>query len=105
MSLRLTRLWLAACGTLLMMGATGRAGAATAPSVPLKKIDSLALLLPDTANLTDPRITIWTGAIAEEGLPLAILRDADFLKPGFDATQYAGVILPDQVHVTASDER
>jgi hypothetical protein len=67
------------------------------------KVDAIALLLPDDADVKDPKVTVWTDAMAEQGLQTAIVRDSEFLSPVFATKKYAGVIMPDQVHVKASD--
>jgi hypothetical protein len=74
------------------------------PIVVRSNVDALMLLLPDTMDLSDPRIAIWRDAAAEEGLRLTPVRDATFLSAQFDTSPFVGLILPDQVHARASDE-
>jgi hypothetical protein len=66
-------------------------------------VDAIALLLPDAVDVKDPKVTVWTDAMAEQGLQTAIVRDSEFLAPAFATKKYAGVIIPDQVHAKASD--
>ena len=65
--------------------------------------DRILLLLPDNANLSDPKVTVWLDAANEEGLHLVAVHDSEFLRPFEGETQCAGVILPDSVHQQASD--
>jgi hypothetical protein len=64
---------------------------------------TLTLLVPDDADLSDPKITLWLEAAREEGIRLETLRDSQFLKPWFDRNQLAGIVLADQFHRVASD--
>ena len=66
-------------------------------------VDNVILLLPDGADTTDPRVTVWLDAAREEGLHLRTLTDSQFVLLGGSANIYSGVILPDQVHLMASD--
>lgn len=66
-------------------------------------VDTILFLLPDSASATDPRVTVWLDAAAEEGLHVKAITDSQFLALNSPASQYAGLILPDQVHQTASD--
>lgn len=63
----------------------------------------LILLLPDSQNLTDTRVTVWLDAIQEEGFLARVMHDKDFIKAVAKGTIASGVILPDQVHPRASD--
>lgn len=65
--------------------------------------DRLILLVPDNANFSDSRVTVWLDAANEEGLHLTPMRDSAFLRPLFGRPKCAGVILPDSVHQQASD--
>ena len=65
--------------------------------------DRIVLLLPDDANLSDYKVTVWLDAASEEGLHIVPMRDSDFVRPFFGEPQCAGVILPDTAHQQASD--
>ncbi len=65
--------------------------------------DRLILLVPDNANFSDSRVTVWLDAANEEGLHVTPMRDSAFLRPLFGRPKCAGVILPDSVHQQASD--
>jgi hypothetical protein len=67
------------------------AGAQTAP---------LALLVPDNILSSDPLVTVWLDAVQEEGIRVEVVTDSQFINSG--GAGYQGVILPDQVHVQAS---
>jgi len=64
--------------------------------------DTLALLLPDGVDSTDPMAMEWLDAASEEGLHLQIMHDSDFLNP-LSTNHALGVILPDQLHRKAND--
>ncbi len=64
---------------------------------------TIALLLPDGVVRSNPLVTAWIDAADEEGLRIETLTDSQFLALGTGTNAYRGVILPDQVHVTASD--
>src|SRR5260370_41479838 len=85
-------------GALLATTAYRRhSGPKLAPS-----IDTLYLLLPDSASLTDPLVQEWMDAAHEEGLHLDIVRDSKFLDP-MSQFHAAGLIVPDLMHRTAND--
>ena len=66
--------------------------------------DTLVMLVPDTANLADWPVKVWTDTAAEEGIRLKTMTDTQFLALGTGAaTQIAGLILPDSAHQQASD--
>src|SRR5580700_4660531 len=65
--------------------------------------DRLLLLLPDEVSLSDPKVALWLDAASEEGLHVEPMRDSDFTRPFFRQPACAGVILPDTVHLEASD--
>ncbi|MFZ0283752.1 MAG: polysaccharide deacetylase family protein [Terriglobales bacterium] len=65
--------------------------------------DRLLLLLPDNANFSDYKVTVWLDAASEEGLHVVPMRDSDFVRPFFGHPRCAGIILPDSVHQEASD--
>ncbi|GKT18692.1 hypothetical protein AVHY2522_19780 [Acidovorax sp. SUPP2522] len=64
----------------------------------------LMLLLPDDQPATDPRVTAWLDAASETGTRIAVVTDAQFLAMApAKALKYAGLVLPDQLHVIATD--
>lgn len=66
------------------------------------RAQKVALLVPGAAERL-PLVEVWRDAAREEGVPLEVVSDASFLRPRFGAgTDYAGVILPDSVHLEAS---
>lgn len=65
----------------------------------------LMLLVPDGQTEADPRVTSWVDAASEVGTRIAIVTDAQFLALGArGALNFAGLVLPDQLHAVASDE-
>lgn len=65
--------------------------------------DRLLLLVPDGTNLSDPRVTVWLDAAAEQGLHVLPMYDSDYLNPLTGNPACAGLILPDSIHKRASD--
>jgi Polysaccharide deacetylase len=65
--------------------------------------DRLLLLVPDGADFSDPRVTVWLDAASEEGLHVVPVHDSAFVRPLFSETRCAGVILPDSIHQRAGD--
>ena len=65
-------------------------------------LDSLFLLVPDAADVSDPSIREWLDAAAEEGLHLEIVRDSTLLNP-MSQFHAAGLIVPDKIHRSAND--
>jgi hypothetical protein len=63
----------------------------------------LLLLLPDGQDMSDARVRAWLDAASEEGVRIQPVTDAAFLSMGANALSYAGLILPDSLHVLASD--
>ena len=84
--------------SLLLLGAPFSQAA-----VVRSNVDNVLFLVPDSASLTDPRITVWLDAAKEEGLHLKTITDTQFKALGTSATQYLGLIMPDQVHINADD--
>ncbi|MES2207878.1 MAG: hypothetical protein V4525_13925 [Pseudomonadota bacterium] len=78
-------------------------GAVFSATVVRSNIDTILFLIPDTAQVTDPKITVWLDAAKEEGLHLQTITDTAFLQLGTNSKQYVGLIIPDQVHMQASD--
>ncbi len=66
--------------------------------------DTLILLLRDGTPLVDNRVAAWADAADEEGLQLKVLYDSQFVALGTEALKYRGLVLPDQIHVNASEE-
>lgn len=64
----------------------------------------LLLLLPDGQSLSDARVRAWMDAAQEEGVRIQAVYDSEFLQMGDAALRYAGLILPDSLHVQATDE-
>jgi len=65
-------------------------------------LDTILLLLPDSADAADPLVQEWIDAAAEEGLHLEVIRDSSLLDPVFHF-HAAGLIVPDHVHRSAND--
>ncbi|HEV3316917.1 MAG TPA: hypothetical protein VG488_08120 [Candidatus Angelobacter sp.] len=65
-------------------------------------LDELFLLIPDSADASDPSIRAWLDAAEEEGLHLGIVRDSTLLNP-MSQFQPAGLIVPDKIHRVAND--
>jgi hypothetical protein len=63
----------------------------------------LLLLLPDGQDMGDARVSAWLDAASEEGVRILPITDSAFLSMGESALSYAGLILPDSLHVLASD--
>jgi len=66
-------------------------------------VNTLLLLLPDGQSASDPNVTVWMNAAAEEGLHMTTVTDSQFMQMGTAALTYAGLIMPDQVHIRATD--
>jgi len=73
-------------------------------TVPAVDAGALMLLLPDAQNMADPRIAAWLDAASELGIRIQPVTDTQFMALGSAAQAYAGLILPDGLHVQASDE-
>lgn len=65
-------------------------------------LDSIFLLVPDSADASDPSVHEWLDAAEEEGLHLEIVRDSTLLNP-MTQFQAAGLIVPDKIHRSAND--
>ncbi|BDB29059.1 polysaccharide deacetylase family protein (plasmid) [Cupriavidus sp. P-10] len=76
--------------------------ALTLPVIAHAATNQIALLIPDELALPDPRVSAWLDAAQEEGLKITVINDTQF-QQGTTTAQFSGVILPDQVHVNASD--
>jgi hypothetical protein len=64
---------------------------------------ALLLLLPDGQDVNDPRVAAWLDAASEVGVRIQPVSDSQWLALGVNAQGYAGLILPDDLHVQASD--
>ncbi len=98
MSNRVLRVALSAVWLFLLISSLSLKDAHALPST-----NSMILLLPDDIAVSDPRVASWIDAAGEEGLKVDIMTDLAFLQLGTNATLYHGFILPDQVHMKASD--
>jgi len=65
--------------------------------------DRLLLLVPDGADLSDAKITVWLDAASEEGLHVVPIHDSELVRPFFGVEHCAGLIFPDSIHQRASD--
>jgi hypothetical protein len=65
--------------------------------------DRVLLLVPNGMDYSDPRVTVWLDTASEEGLHIVPMHDSSFLRPVFGRPRCAGIILPDSIHVRASD--
>lgn len=63
----------------------------------------LLLLVPEGQPLALPQVTAWVDAASEEGVRLQPVTDREFMALGANALNYAGLVLPDQLHAIASD--
>ena len=63
----------------------------------------LLLLVPQGQVLTDPMVRAWSDAASELGIRLQPITGQQFKSMGLAALNYAGLILPDHLHVTADD--
>jgi len=72
------------------------------PSMTYAATNQIGLLVPDGFALPDARVSAWLDAAQEEGLQVTVITDTQFLQ-GTTTDQFTGIILPDQVHVNASD--
>lgn len=92
--IRRIRRWCLGVGLAFVVGAAAHA----------QSSNSLVLLVPDGTSSTDTRVLAWAETARQEGFQLVTMTDSQFLALGATApSRYRGIILPDQVHVTASD--
>lgn len=77
--------------------------AAVLAPVPVPDPGLLLLLLPDEGNAADPGVAAWMDAASEVGVRIHPVSDSQFLALGATAQGYAGLILPDNLHTTATD--
>ena len=84
--------------------ATAASTVASAEGLPSPDPGLLLLLLPDGQAVDDARVRAWVDAALEVGVRIAPVSDSQFLALGEGALAYAGLVLPDSLHVLASDE-
>lgn len=107
--------WLAVSVCIAMLlGGGGLSPQAKAGAVPLVYSELtvaasdpgvLLLLVPDGTFETDPGVKAWKDAASEIGVRMTMITDSQFLTMGTDtALEYAGLVLPDQLHTIATDE-
>jgi len=77
--------------------------AVSASALPPPDPGLLLLLLPDDQDTSDARVQAWIDAAIEEGVRLQPISDSAFLALGDAAQGYAGLVLPDDLHVLATD--
>jgi hypothetical protein len=78
---------------------------ASAPdNLPPPDAGLLLLLVPQGQVLTSPLVTAWVDAASEIGVRIQAITDPQFRALGDAALQYAGLVLPDQLHLVADDE-
>jgi hypothetical protein len=85
------------------VGVMSLSASANASTLPVADPGLLLLLLPDTQDPQDARVQAWLDAALEEGVRVAPVSDSQFLQLGDAAQSYAGLILPDSLHVQATD--
>lgn len=65
----------------------------------------LLLLVPDGTLEAEPGVKAWKDAASEIGVRMTVITDSQFLNMGTEtALEYAGLVLPDQLHTIATDE-
>ena len=72
-------------------------------SAPPADVGLLLMIVPEGQALKDPFLTAWIDAGSEIGVRIHPLTDRQFMAMGIDALKYAGLILPDRLHVIADD--
>lgn len=63
----------------------------------------LLLLVPDNQGVATPMVTAWIDAASELGVRIQTISTGQFNNLGTAALNYAGLVLPDQLHVVADD--
>ncbi len=76
------------------------AQASTSESAALGDV-GLLLLVPYGQVLIHPQVTAWIDAGPETGVRVRTITDQQFKAMGAGALKYAGLILPDRLHVVA----
>ncbi len=96
--------WLLAAS---LVGCAQRSDTASAPvAVDTPRLADpgvLLLLVPDDQNIAAPEVTAWMDAASEDGVRLRVVTDKQFMALGADALNFAGLILPDVLHPTATE--
>lgn len=64
----------------------------------------LLMLVPEGLALTNPMVTAWIDAGSEIGVRIRPVTDRQFRMLGRGALKFAGLILPDQLHLVADNE-
>lgn len=72
-------------------------------ALPVPDPGVLMLLLPDGQNMADPGVLAWVDAASELGVRVLPVTDSQFMALGDVARNFAGLILPDGLHVQATD--
>ena len=72
-------------------------------SLPSPDAGQLMLLVPQGQALTSPLVTAWVDAASEIGVRMQVVTDPQFRAMGDAALQYAGLVLPDQLHPIADE--
>ncbi len=94
-------------GCVELFGSNRSAGNASQASIlqaaPPVDAGVLLLLVPDGQVLTDPMVTAWVDSGSELGVRVQAVTAKQFLAMGSYALGYAGLVLPDRLHVVADD--
>jgi hypothetical protein len=77
--------------------------AITPDSLPPPDAGQLLLLVPQGQVLSSPLVTAWVDAASEIGVRVQVVTDRQFRAMGDAALQYAGLVLPDQLHPVADE--
>ena len=78
---------------------------ASAPdNLPPADAGLLLMLVPEGQVLASPLVTAWMDAGSEVGIRIRAVTDRQFQAMGNTALKYAGLILPDQLHLIVADE-
>ena len=77
--------------------------ASTLQGVPPADAGLLLLLVPEGQVLTDPMVTAWIDAGSELGIRVQPVTGQQFRAMADTALRFAGLILPDRLHVVADD--
>ncbi len=72
-------------------------------ALPVADPGVLMLLLPDAQDLSYPGVSAWLDAASELGVRLQPITDSQFMALGDQARHFAGLVLPDGLHVQATD--
>ena len=75
----------------------------TQDNFPLPDAGLLLLLVPQGQQLASPLVTAWVDAASEIGVRIQPITDPQFHAMGDAALKYAGLILPDQLHLIADE--